>query len=236
MSEPLDRLEAALGHSFADRDLLRLALTHPSVERPARPGGGDYDRLEFLGDRVLGVVVADLLFRRYPAAAAGELARRYNALVRRESLARVAESLAFGQALRLSRSERATGGAAKPAILANACEAVIAALYLDGGLEVARRFIVAHWEALVEAPSGVAKDAKTALQEWAQGRGLTAPHYRLVQQDGPPHEPVFTVAVAVAGQAESLGRGHSKREAEQAAATAALKLVPAAERAGQEYG
>lgn len=235
MSDPLERLEAALGHSFADRDLLHLALTHPSVERPARRHGGDYDRLEFLGDRVLGLVIANLLFRRFAEAPAGELARRYNALVRRESLAQVAERLGLGQALKLSKAERATGGAAKPAILANACEAVIAALFLDGGLAVAERFILDQWEALVDAPSGVAKDAKTMLQEWAQGRGLTAPRYRLVAQEGPPHAPLFTIAVAVEGLGEASGQGRSKREAEQEAAAAALKLGPAgAESPGED--
>lgn len=222
MTDSFDRLVAALGHDFANRELLREALTHPSVERTARPSGSDYDRLEFLGDRVLGLVIADLLFHRYPEAPAGDLARRYNALVRQETLAKVAETLNIGQALRLSRSERATGGAAKPAILADACEAVIAALYLDGGLETARRFILQHWRALAEVPAGVAKDPKTLLQEWAQGLGLPTPDYRLVATEGPPHAPVFTIAATVGEFSAAMGRGRSKREAEQAAATALM--------------
>jgi len=220
-------LTTALGHRFADPALLREALTHPSIERPTRAGARDYDRLEFLGDRVLGLLIADLLFRHFPEADAGELARRFNALVRRESLAQVAEAIRLGQHLVLSKSERASGGAGKPAILADACEAVIAALYLDGGLEVARAFVIRCFTPLLAGPSGADKDAKTALQEIAHVRGLGQPVYAVLSQVGPAHEPEFKVSVSVSGHDAMIGEGRSKREAEQAAATAMLAALGA---------
>ena len=225
MDEGLEALTQALGHCFADPALLREALTHPSAERPARGEGRNNDRLEFLGDRVLGLVIAEYLHGRFPAADAGELARRYNALVRRESLAQVAESINLGAYLTLSKSERASGGAAKPAILADACEAVLAALYLDGGLAPVRRFVVARFAPLVEVAAAAAKDAKTALQEFAHARNLGQPEYTVVEQAGPPHEPVFRISVAVAGAGAAVGQGRSKREAEQAAARSLLAAL-----------
>jgi ribonuclease-3 len=224
----LARLAPALGHSFAEPRLLEEALTHPSATtgRSRKARGRDYNRLEFLGDRVLGLLVADLLHRRYPQADAGELARRFNALVRQESLAMVAEAVDLGGYLRLSRSERDTGGAAKPAILADACEAVIAALYLDGGLEAARAFIHSRFEPLLAEVASPAKDAKTALQEWAAARSLPPPTYQVAAQEGPPHEPMFTVTVGIEGFSPATGRGRSKRTAEQAAARGLLKTLP----------
>ncbi len=218
-------LALALGHKFADPDLLLEALTHPSRaqgRRTKRLRGRDYDRLEFVGDRVLGLIVAEWLFQRFPEAEAGELARRLNALVRQESLARVAETIGLGPYLRLSRSERDVGGAAKPALLANACEAVIAALFIDGGLKAARKFVLACLEPLLDAMDTGAKDPKTALQEWAAARALT-PAYAVASQEGPPHEPVFTVTVTVKGKPPATGRGSSKRIAEQAAASVLLQ-------------
>lgn len=225
----LDTLAAALGHQFHNLKLLEEALTHPSVEMTAgrrRNEFRDYNRLEFLGDRVLGVIVAELLHERFPAAEAGELARRFNALVRQESLARVAQSLGLGEYLRLSKSERDMGGAAKPAILADACEAIIAALYLDGGLEAARSFVRRQFEPRLAELGNAAKDAKTALQEWAAARSLAPPVYEVTQQKGPPHDPTFTVTVRLDGQGEITGEGRTKRSAEQAAARALLKSLP----------
>ena len=225
MNDGLAVLYQTLGHEFADPALLREALTHPSVDRPARAEVRNNDRLEFLGDRVLGLLIAEYLHAQFPAADAGELARRYNALVRRESLAQVAEAIDLGQHLTLSKSERASGGAMKPAILADAFEAVLAALYLDGGLEAARRFVVARFTPLVAVAAGADKDAKTALQEFAHARNLGQPDYAVVEQAGPPHEPVFSVSVTVAGRAPTIGQGRSKREAEQAAARSLLDAL-----------
>lgn len=221
----LDLLAERLGHRFADPELLREALTHPSIEGP--PGRRrDYDRLEFVGDRVLGLVISEILYRRQPEADAGDLARGYNSMVRRESLAEVALALDLGDYLYLSRSERSGGGAAKPAILADACEAVIGALFLDGGFAVARDVVIRLWQPLLGRAAGAEKDAKTTLQEWAQSVGRGQPEYRLLQTEGPPHEPVFTVSVRLPGLAPASGRGRSKREAEQAAAGALLTAIP----------
>ncbi len=232
----LARIEDALGHRFADAALLTEALTHPSVERPRRRA--DYDRLEFLGDRVLGLVIAAHLFRRFPAAKAGDLAHRYNALVRQECLAQVATALRLGDHIRFSRSEKAMGGAQKPAILADVLEAVIAALYLDGGFAVAERFVLAQFAPRIDDLGPPDKDAKTALQEWAQGRGLAPPVYRLAEYEGPAHAPRFVVTAELAGRPEFAGRpglggteargeGGSKREAEQAAAARLLATLEA---------
>lgn len=234
-ADPLDELAAlaeALGHRFADPSLLAEALTHPSAIKPGgrKVRARDYDRLEFLGDRVLGLVVADLLHSRFPTADAGELARRFNGLVRQESLARVADTVGLGDFVKLSKSERESGGAAKPAILADACEAVIAALYLDGGLPAAEAFIRGRFEPLLQDLASDAKDPKTALQEWAAARNLEPPVYAVAAQAGPAHEPMFTVTVSLAdtaGLQSAEGRGGSKRAAEQAAARALLKTLPA---------
>lgn len=228
----LEALQKALGHRFTDTTLLEEALVHPSANprrsraKSARqknsettPTTRDYNRLEFIGDRVLGLIVATLLAERFPHAEAGELALRYNALVKQESLARFAQSLGLGDFIQLSRSERDSGGAGKPAILADACEAVVAALYLDGGLKVAERFVRRYMEPLLgDFSTGAAKDAKTALQEWAAARGMAAPRYEVVSQEGPPHEPHFTVSVRVGTGEPEIGRGGSKRAAEQEAA------------------
>lgn len=228
----LEELQKALGHRFADAKLLEEALVHPSANprrsraKSARqktgdvlPAMRDYNRLEFIGDRVLGLIVATLLAERFPQAAAGELALRYNALVKQESLARFALSLGLGDFIHLSRSERDSGGAGKPAILADACEAVVAALYLDGGLKVAERFVRRYMEPVLDDfASGAAKDPKTALQEWAAARGMPTPRYEVISQEGPPHEPHFTVAVRLGTGEPESGKGGSKRAAEQEAA------------------
>lgn len=218
-----DELSGILGHRFQDPALLREALTHQS----ALPGGarGSYQRLEFLGDRVLGLVIAELLLKRFPAESEGALARRLAALVRQETLAEVAAGLGLDRFVILSRAEAEAGGARNPALLSDSCEAVIGALYLDGGLAVAEAFVLAHWTALLEAERAPPRDAKTTLQEWAQGRGLPLPDYREVGRSGPDHDPVFTVEASVAGQAPARGEGRSKRLAEQAAAAALLEVL-----------
>jgi ribonuclease-3 len=210
-------LEARLGHVFADASLLERALCHSSaLDRAAAEASNQ--RLEFLGDRVLGLVMAEWLLRRFPQADEGELAVRYNALVRKEACAEIAAAIGLGLHLRLGAGEERAGGREKAAILADACEAVIAALYLDGGLDAARRFIEAEWAALVAAPARLPQDAKTVLQEWTQGKGRGVPAYEQVERTGPDHAPLFTVRATVKGLAPVTGTGASKRQAEQAAA------------------
>ena len=219
----LEELQRLLGHVFRDQALLAEALTHPSAGNVAGPHIADFERMEFLGDRVLGLVVAGDLAKRFPAAGAGELALRYNALVRREACARVAQALGLGDFVRMARGERAAGGASKPAILADACEALIGALYVDAGLAAAAGFIQRHWAPLFEEQAGVAKDPKTMLQEWTHRRKFGAPEYRLLATDGPPHAPTFRVEVTVPGFGSADGHGPSKRTAEQEAAAALLR-------------
>ena len=221
MNGKAESLEQALEHRFARPGLLGLALTHSSA-----PGDGrSNQRLEFLGDRVLGLVIAQALYERFPDEDEGALAPRLAALVRRDSLARVARDIGLGGHVLMARGEEEAGGRGNPGILADACEAVIAALYLDGGMETARRFILGHWLALMEEDQAPPKDAKTELQEWAQGRALALPVYTETAREGPAHAPVFTVRVALEGLDPAAATGSSKRAAEQAAASALLGRI-----------
>ena len=224
MNAALDQLASRLGYRFSRPELLQQALTHPSLQ-PGSAGRGPYERLEFLGDRVLGLVVAEMLFHQFPSENEGALARRHAALVRRESLGRVAGDLALGQALSLSRSEEETGGRGNIGTLADACEAVLGALYADGGLAPAAQLIRRLWTPLMAEMTAPPKDAKTALQEWAQARALGLPVYRTLSVEGPPHNPDFLIGVAIEGAAEASGRGPSKRVAEQAAAANLLEQL-----------
>jgi len=178
--------------------------------------------LEFLGDRVLGLIVADLLFQRFPQEAEGALAKRHASLVRGEALAAVAQEIGLPRALILAPNEADSGLHNSPAALANACEAVIAALYLDGGLDAARRFVAAHWTAMIEADEEPPRDAKTSLQEWAQAQGLPLPNYRELHRQGPAHDPIFTMEVQLQDLPSAVGTGRSKRQAEQVAAKTLL--------------
>ncbi len=218
----VDALKARLGHAFQDESLLERALTHASVGG----GGGkarDNEVLEFIGDRVIGLLAAERLSALDAKAVEGELAVRLNALVSREACARVARGVGMGPALRLSPSETKTGGRDKDSILAGACEAVMAAIYQDAGLEAARKVFLDLWsELFAEAVSPRARDPKTALQEWAQGQGKPLPAYAVVERSGPDHAPTFTVAVEVAGFASITAQGRSRQEAEKAAAAALL--------------
>lgn len=212
----------ALGHTFARPQLLAQALVHRSA------AGGDvvsYERLEFLGDRVLGLAVAEMLFARFPTEPEGALAGRHTALVRAEALARVAEGIDLGRYLVLSHGEEDAGGRSNGALLADACEAIIGALYLDGGLTAAKQFIAGHWAAMMEEDLTPPKDAKTGLQEWAQRRGLPLPVYETVSVEGPDHSPLFTIRVSVEGQKPEMATGASKRIAAQAAARALLEKI-----------
>jgi ribonuclease-3 len=215
MGAPED-LARALGHEFENPTLLARALTHPSTTEPS------YERLEFLGDRVLGLALADMLFRRFPDETEGGLARRHAKLASRSSLAAVAHTIGLGDHVRMVGSARVSD-----TVLADCCEALLAALYLDGGLDVARRFIEGAWHDLIAADAAPPRDAKTALQEWAQARGMPLPHYRVVARSGPPHEPEFTVEVALAGKEPTQGIGKAKRDAERAAAEALLGRLEA---------
>jgi ribonuclease-3 len=218
-------LAERLGHRFARPALLVRALTHPSAASRRGAGDDSYERLEFLGDRVLGLIVADLLLARFPAEDEGALAVRHAELVRRETLAEVAGELGLEAYLRLAKGEEAAGERRNPALLANACEAVIGALYLDAGLAAARGLVEPLWGPRLEAAAEPPQDAKTALQEWAQARGLALPRYREVGREGPAHEPHFTVEARVEGHEPTLGEGRSKRLAEQAAAVRLLAQV-----------
>lgn len=227
MTKLSKRLTTILGHPFSRPGLAAEALTHSSAIQGPEALPASNERLEFLGDRVLGLVVANLLFDRFANESEGHLARRHAELVRKETLARVAADIGLGPLIQFSRGEEDAGGRDNPAILADACEAVIAALYLDGGLDAAAAFIRRHWTALIEEDRTPPKDAKTALQEWVQGRGLDLPVYREVGRDGPPHAPIFRIEVMVQGGKAEVAEGASKRAAEQGAAGALLARLEA---------
>jgi ribonuclease-3 len=222
--DDLAPLAAALGHSFADPARLALAVTHSSVAG-VEQGSSSYERLEFLGDRVLGLVIAEWLLDRHPDEPEGVIARRHSALVRADTLVQVAEGLELGKYLRLAPGEEVGGGRRKPAILADACEAVIAALYLDGGIAVAAAFIRRAWAPIIADEPG--QDPKTALQHWALARGLPLPRYELLGRSGPDHAPSFEVQVGVRGRDPAVASGSSKREAEKAAAAVLMLRLEA---------
>lgn len=213
----LAALEARIGHKFENRDMLLQALTHASAGARAISN----ERLEFLGDRVLALLAAEALMTRFPDAREGDLAPRLNALVRKEACAAVAKDLQLARYMRVSGSE-GRSGAHKPAILADACEAVMAALYRDGGIEAARQFFHSAWAHALKEVDIIPRDAKSALQEWTQDRGLGLPGYEQIARSGPDHRPEFTVRVSVSGEGEAIGMGTSKRAAEQAAAAVFL--------------
>ncbi|WP_298974832.1 ribonuclease III [uncultured Roseobacter sp.] len=215
LSAELRSFQDRLGHRFARPELLAQAVTHASMSSANRD---DNQRLEFLGDRVLGLVMAEALLSLDKSATEGQLAPRFNALVRKETCADVAREIDLGAVLRLGRSEMLSGGRRKQALLGDGIEAVIAAVYMDAGFEVARALILRLWGTRVHEVEEDARDAKTALQEWAQARGLSPPAYVEVARTGPDHAPVFTIAAELeTGQSQKATAG-SKRQAEQAAA------------------
>jgi ribonuclease-3 len=224
----LSDLERRLGYTFKDRSLLDRATTHASVGEGARTTRrgrfADNERLEFLGDRVLGLLTAEALLEDDEEAPEGALALRLNALVNRDACAEAARRINLGEALRLSPSETRSGGRGKASILADACEAVMAALFLDGGLEASRGVFRVVWAAALRQEGEVrAKDAKTALQEQVQSRGKGLPRYVMVAREGPDHEPVFTIEAQVEGLEPATGRGASRQAAEKAAAQTLLE-------------
>jgi len=217
----LDFLAERLGHTFKSPALLRLALTHASA-RPGSKSNEDNERLEFLGDRVLGLAIAQLLSERFPQASEGELARWFNHLVRTETCADAAQSWQLGDFILMSGGEAGSGGRRKKTILADACEAVLGAVFSDAGYEAAREIVWRTWAPYMAALNDAAADAKSVLQEWAQGRQLPLPSYIEVAREGPDHAPRFTAEVRVEGVAPERGEGANKRQAEQAAALAML--------------
>ncbi len=215
-------LTARLGHEFAKPELLQEALTHPSLagfRQRKKNSTTPYERLEFLGDRVLGLVIADWLYKLFPDASEGNLAKRHAALVNRDFLRAVALEIKLEKYLRLARGEEASAARKNLATLSDALEAVIGALYLDGGLETARNFIQRYWQKATAAETTPA-DPKTALQEWAQGQGLPLPVYKVIEHSGPAHAPKFKIEVTVKGHPSASAEGESKRLAEKAAAQA----------------
>lgn len=219
LSAELKEFETRIGHVFANPALLTRAVTHASMSSPTRE---DNQRLEFLGDRVLGLVMAEALFAGDASATEGQMAPRFNALVRKEACADVARDIGLGEVLRLGRSEMVSGGRRKNALLGDAVEAVIAAVYLDAGFAAARDMILRLWGARIGQVEEDARDAKTALQEWAQARKMAPPRYVETQRSGPDHAPVFTIAARLDTGAQALATAGSKRQAEQAAAKALL--------------
>jgi len=223
--EAVARLETRLGHVFADRELLERALTHASARGPRRE---DNERLEFLGDRVLGLVVASALVGADSEASVGELTKRLHGLTNGQACARVAEQVGLGEALRLPAGETKRGARALATILGDACEALIAALYLELGLEEAAKIILRLWAPLLAEPHDAAVvDPKTVLQEWAAANGRTPPVYRVLEHTGPAHAPTFTLEVAVEGEAPEIASAGAVRIAEKAAALALLRRVSA---------
>ena len=218
---PLADLEDTLGYRFVDPALAERALTHLSAPRSASDTRPDsYQRLEFLGDRVLGLAVATMLFEAFPAATEGEMSIRLAALVRRETCAEVAAEWDVGPHLRLGQGEARGGGRAKAAILGDVCEALIGAVFIEAGFEPAIALVRRFWAPRMLAGGGTARDAKTALQEWAQARALPSPRYVETGRVGPQHAPHFTIRVEVPGFEPGEGSAPSKRLAEQAAARA----------------
>lgn len=222
-------LETQLGYAFKDRALLHRALTHASVQSQNANADrlNNNERLEFLGDRVLGLVIAEMVNEYFAEAREGELARCYNLLVRGETCAKVAREIGIGPHLILSESEAGTGGRDKVTILADACEALLGGIFLEGGFKAAREVVRRHWQPHLERLPTATVDAKTALQEWAQAQGMSLPVYRELAREGPDHAPWFTAEVRIIGRRKAdlrtaEGRGANKRAAEQAAAAALL--------------
>ncbi len=215
-------LERRLGHKFKNQEWLERALTHASV-RGARIVKHDNERLEFIGDRVLGLAIVEAVSQALPDAREGELARRYNGLVKGDTCAIVSRELDLGAHMILSESEDSSGGRNKSTILADAVEAVLGAVFIDAGFDVARDVVLRLWQPLLNEGGAQQIDAKSVLQEWAQGRGLSLPRYVELARDGPDHAPKFTTEVRIKGCDPATGLGRSKRQAEQAAARALLE-------------
>lgn len=221
-SADLTAFAKRLGHSFQQPELLIQAMTHSSLSSATR---GDNQRLEFLGDRVLGLAISDALYHKDSNASEGQLAPRFNALVRKEACAEIAISIGLGDALKMGRSEMISGGRRKMAILGDAMEAVIGAVYLDAGYDTARDLILGLWKDQIENAAEDARDPKTTLQEWAQARKLATPKYKELERTGPDHAPIFTIEVRVETGQSASAKATSKRAASQVAAADLLKQL-----------
>ena len=219
-SDIVARVEERIGHKFANPERLERALTHSSIRNPA---GGNYERLEFLGDRVLGLCVAELLFSHFREASEGEMSVRLNQLVSAHTCGEVADELGLHEFIRTGADVKKLTGSRMANVRADVVESLIAAIYLDAGLEAARNFITTHWKTRALADDGARRDAKTELQEWAHARYGVTPVYRVTERSGPDHDPVFKVIVEVEGASPANGESRSKRAAEQVAATALLE-------------
>ena len=222
LSADLTLLQSKLGYVFQNRALLIRAVTHSSMSSDTRD---DNQRLEFLGDRVLGLVMAEALLAEDTSAREGQLAPRFNALVRKEACAEVAKEIGLAEALKLGRSEMLSGGRRKQALLGDAMEAVLAAVYLDGGFEAARKVVLATWGARVQSVEADARDPKTTLQEWAQARGMPPPSYTIISRTGPDHAPEFVIEAKLKTGETAQAKAGSKRLAEHAAAKTLLEQV-----------
>jgi ribonuclease-3 len=215
-------IEARIGHTFADPSLLATAFTHVSALKSARRRGDSYQRLEFLGDHVLGLIVSDMLYRTFPKANEGELSKRLADLVRKETCADVAKSLGLLEDIKLGAVGAGAGARLRTSVIGDICEAVIGAVFLDGGYPAAAQFVQRNWEERMRILKRPLRDPKTVLQEWAQGKGLPTPVYREVERTGPHHDPQFRIAVELPGLAPAEGVGGSKRAAEKVAASAMI--------------
>lgn len=223
--EAVKAVETALGYTFKDKPRLERAMTHPSALSASEIVKHSNQRLEFLGDRVLGLIIAERLFQRYPAEREGALAPRLNRLVKKAACAEAVRRLEIAQYIVMAENEVRAGGREREGTLGDVCESLIAAIYLDGGLKAARSFIEKAWEPQFNAPPKRVKDNKTLLQEWAQARGFGLPVYKVVHRKGPDHAPVFTISVEVQGAGAAEGTAESKQDAERAAAGALLDEV-----------
>ncbi|NBB49260.1 ribonuclease III [Rhizobium sp. CRIBSB] len=216
------QLEAAIGHTFADRDRLTRALTHASAQ-VSRGKKGDYERLEFLGDRVLGLCVAEMLFTTFRDATEGELSVRFNQLVSAEACASVADEMELHRFIRTGSDVKKITAKNMLNVRADVVESLIAAIYLEAGLEAARGFILKYWQGRAAHADGARRDAKTELQEWTHARYGAPPIYKVADRSGPDHDPRFTVIVEIPGLKPEIGIDRSKRAAEQVAATKILE-------------
>ncbi len=230
VGEDLAGLEARISYGFTDKSLLERALTHISAVKGEAPRLRSYQRLEFLGDHVLGSIVSHMLFEAFPVAEEGELSRRLADLVREEACAEVAEDMGLGAFMRLGQGEAQSGARNRRTILADMAEAVVAAVFMDGGYQAAHVLVEKFWRTRLEAPRRPLRDPKTVLQEWAQGRGLPPPAYREVSRSGPDHAPRFIISVELPGLESAEAAGSSKQEAQKAAAAAFLAREGVSER------
>ena len=223
--ETVKSIEAAINYTFKDKKLLTRAMTHPGAVSAQDTVKHSNQRLEFLGDRILGLIVSERLLERYPTEREGKLAPRFNAFVRKEACAEAARELGVGQYLIMAPHDAADGGRSRESALADLCEALIAAVYLDGGLKPARSLVEKAWAPQFAGGSVSTKDAKTALQEWAQGRGLSLPRYDVIDRTGPDHAPEFSVRVALENGLSAEALGPSKQDAQRAAAELLLEQL-----------